>query len=925
MQQNLIQQNLKNTIFKYCNLNNELYEENELCEYLEFLRSYMNIRELKSILHHELVIEKEILLFMDDKVPIYKPSFKFSSWNEIRENIEKRNDINGKEAFFDIRRQIEKINSALDNQDIKNVNNPSNTINISGNINNLSFSISEDISWKGNNLNINESNNNSPKIIMPNTESNSNSNNSKDEITIGSNNNIINKNEINSSSSNLSLNNKAYNISNISENNDNQSKNGKNNNNPNKSENNRNQKSKKRRKVNNNSDVVIENNDNQKSKNEKTEYLNCLDISTKLKQNDFFKDIEVIKFDHYMVDSDIAGTLFEADVTNFIYDLLNILCNGKLTFFRNKEYYNNNKKEYEFDFQIKNLNIKHFLYLVYFLYPNISTLETLHFDIKNIFNNLDDAIDKIDKLKIEEIKEYEYVDIIGEVTIDYLNQKIRKNEQIGKFGNLIEQLDNNEPLNKKFNFNAKNKKIVLIFTDGKYDKFYYNFKINREDSEIFKNSKNYNFLYIYIRNKFDNIKLYEEKFKYKYIELLENKVKNNNDKDLKIFKNFHFSDIYNNFYKKVAISQKLDSIRDVLHKIKRHYINKLPKLFFNYLKKKITKEDINSIFEPILNLRVSPEQIKDMNNKYENEKKAFRPYISVFEFGMSEKKLYAKRFKNNKFIVINHEALTYKLEEKNYENEINKYINKFINPNSRNKTIPKIIIIDTKNDKTWVNFLFFSLIKIKKDELKRIHLLCPKKFEYIKILFDDYAINTSYYNDNNENNDLNQKLESIVDSCQKGQFIYWKIINQINFIDKQLTDIIVNDNFISTNQYIDDLIMKIIQEISLYYTNGFSNKLFDENKLKQNIINNNKYCQTFIETIISDISENLTKKIKKIKNDNNNEFRLDSVIINCFSEKFKNYKIALGDVYYKYMYKVYSGLIKLKIQNNILKDYLIEF
>ena len=115
---------------------------------------------------------------------------------------------------------------------------------------------------------------------------------------------------------------------------------------------------------------------------------------------------------------------------------------------RNKKYIYQ-KVEYELDFQIVNLNLKHFLYFLALLFPNISNMDTLDVYISNIFKTDENIFNRIDNLKIDEkLKEYEYIDILGEVTIDYLNIKDKKDEQFEKYKSLIEKLQNNPTDNK---------------------------------------------------------------------------------------------------------------------------------------------------------------------------------------------------------------------------------------------------------------------------------------------------------------------------------------------------------------------------------------------------------------------------------------------------------------------------------------------
>ena len=160
--------------------------------------------------------------------------------------------------------------------------------------------------------------------------------------------------------------------------------------------------------------------------------------------------IKTVKYDPYVRDNKVIGSLFEGDIINYVYDTLYILSSGKVNMMRNKKYIYQ-KVEYELDFQIVNLNLKHFLYFLALLFPNISNMDTLDVYISNIFKTDENIFNRIDNLKIEgKLKEYEYIDILGEVTIDYLNIDDKKNEQFEKYKSLIKQLQDTKTDNKLY-------------------------------------------------------------------------------------------------------------------------------------------------------------------------------------------------------------------------------------------------------------------------------------------------------------------------------------------------------------------------------------------------------------------------------------------------------------------------------------------
>ena len=174
---------------------------------------------------------------------------------------------------------------------------------------------------------------------------------------------------------------------------------------------------------------------------------------------------------------------------------------------RNKKYKYKNV-DYELDFQIVNLNLKYFLYFIALLYPNISNIDTLGASLSNIFKEDDNIFKIIDNLEINgQLKEYEYIDILGEVTIDYLNIDNKKIKQFEKYKSLIKELQNTKTDNKLFGYMEKNKKIILVITNGKFESFYEKFKKKKDITT----SDEVNYLFIYVNKKADESKIIKEK------------------------------------------------------------------------------------------------------------------------------------------------------------------------------------------------------------------------------------------------------------------------------------------------------------------------------------------------------------------------------------------------------------------------------
>ena len=925
-------------------LNEDYYDENELNEDLEFLRNLMNLREFESIDKHELIIQKELLIFLSEELPHFSPFFQKIDSNIINKYKDKIN-------------LCEKISlEDLDDLEI----NQKNISDMLSFINNLSHD-----------SNISKGSKNKSNLELKKSGSKNQSQGSKKS-----------KSNINISNNFENSNNTSYNI-------------------------------------------IAEN--------------------TILEENDFKlpEQIEYIKFEPCEVNNKIIGGLYEADIINYIHKILYALTLGKVNMIRNKKY-EYNKIEYELDFQVTNLHIKEFLLFLWLLYPNLSNLDTIEFDIKSLFDNNYDIVNTINNLEIQgKYKDFEFIDILGEITIDYLNIKDKKDSQFEKYKQLVQLLNNIPKLNPKFNFMPNNKKIILIFTDGKYLQFYNSFKVmkegivinnkkeennqnniiidNKEDNNkqvkkldnfielnyenieenqnklsikentniindnnkqekisgnkenSNKNNSNYqleennkdakkniiNYLYIFIRNKNDEYNVLKEKIKLKYLNMLENKLNNesnknkdenkyeNKDKDksevenkdedkykykaknskgenkeIEIkdgLKDLKIADVYNNFFKKVICSKKLDSIRDILQKINNRYLNKIPNLYISHLKINLT--NINEIFEPIISgITIKNSNIiKELKNQYEHEKDSFVTLISVFVISEKENFFENYKFNSNKNIKI----LNYRkkiIKEENIDS-LNSDLEEWFNFNSKNKSIIKIIIVRIINIGPFIHKIFYDLYLYIKNKNDFIIL-------YNDIVEDRYKIKQDYKNSIvYEDSNFEEIFLKLIRKNTTNQFIYNKINLMFNYYDKILKDkIIVDNNYNTNNKYIDELIIKIKQDLSIYCNFNIANykdEIFNEEDLKKEIINKDTNNESFIKKISEEISSLLDKKLKLIDSlDNKNREKIYNKINNIFTNKFTKRVDVLNNIYYKFIEKYYSKNIKKNVQNIIIQKLL---
>ena len=696
--------------------------------------------------------------------------------------------------------------------------------------------------------------------------------------------------------------------------------------------------------------------------------------STILTDEDFkLKDtIEEIKYEPYIADNDIIGNLFESDIINYVYDFFYILSSGKVNMMRNKEYTYNNT-QYELDFQIVNLNLKYFLYFIALLYPNISNIKTLDLDIANIFKGEENIFEKIDKLVISgKLKEFEYIDILGEVTIDYLNINHKKELQFEKYKSLVEILNKKPNDNKLFKFIEKNKKIIIIITNGKYEQFYLNFKknnninipsnktqINNNDinSNIIindNNNKNINYLFIYVNKKTDECKILREKIIFNYISLLEkelegktknedkekeitnenkNEIKNKEEYENKIeenkkeenkqiinkYKCLKLSEINENFYEKINASRKLESFRKCLKKINNDFIIKLPSLFFKYIKDNIKFDNYEEELKRILNIQFKNQNeiYEKLNNLYQNEKDKYIINISLYE--LSDSKFYFfEKYHDDKIKIINYKG---KEVNKNYDKTFSKDIEEWFNNNIKSKNLINIIIMNfTKYNK----YITTILSKLNDSENKQNYILFYKK-ELSELIQDAYEDIEGIIFE--QTNDILKN--KIIELKAKKQYMQRKIYLFINYVDKLLKNkIIINkdENEINNNNYLNELAIKINQDLSIYYNydiSKYNENVIDLKKLIKliNEIYSNIDVSQFKNKIINSIIERVNKKLLIYENDN---IVLQSKVINIYKIKFDNAQLIFDNMFYKYFLKKYiqfKRVIKETLINNFLNNF----
>ena len=904
-----------------------LIEEN-----VELLKCITNLRDLPVILNHRLMIEKEISLLLGNNILIAKPYFNKIKWENLNKYKEKINafqlfefsDLNIQESI------IMEIESLIKNS----------ATNIA--LSNDSFILSK--SKKSEKKNSGE---------KSNTEKSDNKNdntNSKNKQKPSSN---INKGEMNKYNDNDSSDDITW-ESDVEQRYSEIIENKKNKNN------------------------LVINNQEKKEKDYPENFIKVDDFRIS-------NSLENIKFNHYNPNDKSSGSLFEGTLVNYLYDIFNIITNGNLCFYRNQKYYHNNIA-YELDFQISNLKIKDFLFFIGLIYPNIPTLDDLTIiDTKNIFSNKERIFDNINNYNSSEM----CVDILGEITVDILNIEIKKQEQINKYINLVELLKSNTGLNHKFNFSSKNKKIIVIITDGNIRKFFTLFnekfkhkkkdkkkiELHTEDKPINKSKetseslpkeqpkklsnvqnneiresfpvvesnksnikselrakkkleqniyltlkgKNICHLFVYVKDKKNSKFAFNKKMNYKFSELLKNNL-NKPEKDIdkesfgeiQLLNELDFSNVYQNFYKDILFSKKLDILQNCIKKVDGRFMKSVQNLYINFLKTKILKNYIIEIFlkhfifnSESINIlkKFSPLISEEEKNKATNS----NYNASIFELSYSD--LYFNNYKKEEIKIDNYtniENLSYFL----YPHEINSIISNWLGNNKFNESKKIIILHKIENNSIFYGILTFLL---DQDSTEKFIFISKENQQKIQ-LSSVYKKMFLYYFDSQD--DLYKKVIQCISKEKLKNILYAKLINRYNYFDKILKNsIIINDEEKVSDEYLEQFLLKISQITSIYCNNDISeykDNLFNLEKIKEIITKENKYLKEFegyfFKQIISHLKINELKYLIKVK------------LEESLSQKLKKHKNELIDVYYKFYERIFSLFVIKKIKILIVDE-----
>ena len=138
-------------------------------------------------------------------------------------------------------------------------------------------------------------------------------------------------------------------------------------------------------------------------------------------------------------------------------------------------------------------------------------------------------------------------------------------------------------------------------------------------------------------------------------------------------------------------------------------------------------------------------------------------------------------------------------------------------------------------------------------------------------------------------------------------------------INKIIIDKVENER----NNYLDDLVIKIEQELAIFYNFDISKyniNVIDLEKLKKFI--NDIYITIDISKFKEDIIDKIIKSIKKnLLFINKNDFTFESKINDIFKTKFINNQTLFANIYLKHFQKKYNSIkkiIKADIINNII-------
>jgi len=884
-------------------LSNFYDDEKDIFQDYEYVKSLINLRDFQCIFSHHIIIEREITFFLANDFPISHPYYDKLDFEKIKQF---KNQINNCQSF-----PYEKLN--LNDTIINELNS----------LINNSQSIKIKIKEKKNESLVDS------KVLYKKSNS--------FEIK-KSNKGFMNDIKINSNYS--EMNPKIKKIKNNAKKRDQNSK-------------------IKNNKSSQDSSSKIFSNTNSKNIDDTKSDLNKKD-NIIYDEKDFraIKNIDNIPFNYYAPDVNVIGKVYEGEIINNIYDIFNAITMRKSLILKNQHYKTNIKGkqvEAEFDFQIINLNLKDFLYFIGLIFPNIGSLdyleEPLKSEINAIFTN-GDPFENIKNLKInDDLKKYEYIDVIGEITLDLFNIQYKKNLQIKKYITLSKKMENNKDLNELFHFCEKNKKIIIVITNGLFEEFYkkmikkdnsindikkykkknkYTDKVKDKDTDTDKvkdkdkdkdkdKYESINHIFIYIRSNKEKNEMIEKKLKFEYINMLEDALKlkegekdkenNNPEKNQKIkkFQSFKFSELYNTFYKHILINNKIQCLRKGLSYMNKKFINAIGSKYFAFLNKNININKIKEIFLKNINLKIkyNTEYIRKIKEEFEKNKKDYIPSIAIFEITSKDSMFKDKE----KMRITNYRGIAYdqngdKVNIDKIEREFNSWL-------IENEYCIKIVIYNTdSSDKNILLILYILQNCLPQDFFLIINEQIEKHITF-KIEYYSFKYN--------RNSSIN--INKIIEKGKYIQFLVAKMNFQFNFFDKILKKrlIVQNNNELESKNYLNYFLIKINQDISIYSSidiTNFNDTFFNVESIKNQINNLNQFDGQFI----SEEKNNILNKF------NNNECLNDLLIANINIEesldmKFKNYKENLNLIYYKFIEVYYEKIIKRIIKKIIIREY----
>ena len=219
------------------------------------------------------------------------------------------------------------------------------------------------------------------------------------------------------------------------------------------------------------------------------------------------------------------------------------------------------------------------------------------------------------------------------------------------------------------------------------------------------------------------------------------------------------------------------------------------------------------------------------------------------------------------------------------------------------------------------HYAMFILCKIEELKNEKDYIIFCKEELFTKIDTNSFFVEIIKFKD--INNILNH---NIIEEKIKRQYIQMKIYLFINYVDKLLKNKIIEikDENNRKHNYLDDLVIKISQELAIFYN-------YDISKYNDNVIELEK-LKDFIKSIYStidvskfknDIIESITKKLnKKLFFIRETEFVMYNKIFDIYKTKFSNGQSVLDNIFYKYFEKKYNNNIKKFLKDTIINDFL---